>query len=489
MNDEMPDTNFKEKKEKKGGALGWLKNRLGLGSRSALGGPGANPAAMNLGRAFGAGSRLGSSSAGLAGLLTGKVGILATLAAVIVGGGVYLANQSSVPEVGTGAFSSSKAADNYVPSILRKQQDQGSSLDMFKETNKGAGLAMDAAQAKAAADAKAGAEAAGEKDATGGEGQAQGADQAGPGSNMQDMLSKLQGGAAGGGGGGSSSSKFSNMGGFGNKFNDSQFGGKTGFTTGIGAGFQGMPKFAQRQNQLLAMKGSKQPVMSNSKGGRFKGMGKGSFNQAHALRAAQKSYSGTSVDAMRSTQDTAWTGTTADGTPTSGSGLSSGAGIASSPSLDNAGSGGGTGDSGGVGSDPGCDGGDSTPDPNNPKDESPWKSLVAAIMALVIIACILIVIGAIFVTMKVPPWISALGMWMCGIGIGLGVIALGLSIMLMAQYGQTMLGGVYAVGAALVIVAGALGMTGNPGEAVAPVIFWLAGAAALIALIGAMLGN
>jgi hypothetical protein len=146
MNDNLPDINFKEKKEKKGGFIGWFRGKLGFGSRGGIGGAGVNPAAMNagragldLGKAFGAGKFGASSAGGLAGLLAGKASTIAAIAMVAIASGVYLANNSSSPGTGTAAFSSDRGSDNYVPAILRSQAaNQGSSLDMFKDTNKGA---------------------------------------------------------------------------------------------------------------------------------------------------------------------------------------------------------------------------------------------------------------------------------------------------------------------------------------------------------------
>ena len=151
MNDNLPDINFKEKKEKKGGAIGWLRGRLGMGSRGAMGEAGISPSAMNVGRtAFGAG-KFGASS-GIAGLLAGKAGVLATIAAVAVASGVYLANNAPAPSSNSAFNSGGKVADNYVPAILRSQAaNQGSSLDMFKDTNRGAGLAMEEDPSKKAA--------------------------------------------------------------------------------------------------------------------------------------------------------------------------------------------------------------------------------------------------------------------------------------------------------------------------------------------------
>ena len=105
MNDNLPEINFKEKKEKKRGLLGWLKNRLGIGSRGgAMGEAGINPSAMNVGRALGT-AKFGSSSAGIAGLLAGKASMIATVALIAVAGGMYVARNAPAPSAGSSAFS------------------------------------------------------------------------------------------------------------------------------------------------------------------------------------------------------------------------------------------------------------------------------------------------------------------------------------------------------------------------------------------------
>ena len=110
---------------------------MGFGGRSALGGAGeAVPGAANLGRAAFGAARFGASS-GLGGLLAGKFGLIATIAIVgaALGTTLYMKN-ASAPMAGTAGFSSnSRTPDNYVPAILRDNQNQGSSLEMFKDTN------------------------------------------------------------------------------------------------------------------------------------------------------------------------------------------------------------------------------------------------------------------------------------------------------------------------------------------------------------------
>ena len=95
MKDDLPEINFKEKKEKKGGVLGWLRGNLGGGVRGSVGGPGITPSAMNVGRALGT-AKIGASS-GVAGLLAGKAGLIATVALMTVAGGMYMVRKASPP--------------------------------------------------------------------------------------------------------------------------------------------------------------------------------------------------------------------------------------------------------------------------------------------------------------------------------------------------------------------------------------------------------
>jgi len=489
MNDNLPDINFKEKKEKKGGALGWLRGKLGMGSRGSIGQAGINPSAMNVGKAaFGGASKFGAS-AGLGSFLAGNAGLVATVAMVAVAGGLYLANNAPAPSTATSAFSSNQSQDNYVPAILRSQAaNQGSSLDMFKDTNKGS-LAMDEAAAakkdQAAADPNA-APAGGE------EAQAQDPNAQPEGNNMaQDMMGKLQGGdmasltsQLGGG-----SSKFSNMGGFSNKFGSGATGAKTGFSSGIGAGFSNMPKFDNRKGKMLAMKGSARPVFGSSKAGKKGAIGSGAMNQAKGMRAIQKSFTGgTSIDGARSTQDKAWEGTTGeDAASGSGAGISDGgAGIVSSPSLDNV-----DGMSGGGGTD-GIDE-PVIPDVEGNTDESPWASLLSNVMSLILMSAVLAAIGGLLVDVSKgipPPWgaiVRAIGMIFCVMALMLALMAIMKAISIMGQHGQKMLGLVYLIGGGLAAVTAVTCMKGLDSKAFGIKAAWLLAATGAIGLIGTML--
>ena len=491
MNDNLPEINFKEKKEKKGGALGWLRGRLGFGSRGAIGEAGINPSVMNVGSAIGAGGGKFGASSGIAALLAGKAGVIATVAMVAVATGVYMANNAPAPMQSTSAFSSDKAAkDNYVPAILRSQAaNQGSSLDMFKETNKGAGLAMEADPSKANKPPEAKAEAAAGEDA-----QAQDANQPAPGgeNNMaQDMMAKLQGGnmasltsSLGGG-----SNKFSNMGGFSNKFGSGATGAKTGFSSGIGSGFSSMPKFDQRKNKMMAMKSSARPVFGGSKAGKRGTFGSGAFSQAKGMRATQRTYSGSSVDSARSTQDKAWEGTTNDGSADTGAGISDGggAGVVTSPSLDNTSSGGGGGDTGVADT--------SAPDASAPTDVSPWADAVSMAMTMILLSCVLSAVGAYLISLAEATaaivgaggWLYTIGMALCLMAALMAAYAIWQAITIMTQHGQGLLGTVYLLGGAAAMAAAIVAMSGTPGSLSGTALV-LAAAGGVIALIGSMLG-
>ncbi len=481
MNDNLPEINFKEKKEKKRGLLGWLRSKLGIGSRGgAMGEAGMNPSAMNVGRALGT-AKFGAS-AGLGGFISGNIGAIVTAAVVAVAGGVYLANNAPAPTTGNSAFSSNKSPDNYVPAILRSQAaNQGSSLEMFKDTNKDAGLGMEeGANKPKPEDAKA---SANDEEKT------PDANQAAPDqSNMaESMMGKLQGGNIGSltssmGGGGN---KMSAMGGFGNKFSQ-----KSDFTSGIGTGFQGLAKFDQRKGKMMAMKATSRPVFKNAKAGTGKKFGAGAMNQAKGLRDTQKSYTGTSIDSARSTQDKAWEGSTGTGSADGGAGMGDGgAGVVTSPSLDNAGSGGG-GSGTGIADDSGI------PEASAPTNVSPWASLLSMAMMLVILAGVLAVIGAALVQagragsviFGSGAALIAVGMALCVAAMLLGAAVMVIGGMLMTSYGQNALGGIYLIGGGVAIAAGAAGMGGSVLGGTTTAL-WLGGATAAIGLIGSMLGG
>src|SRR3989338_5157331 len=473
MNDNLPEIDFKEKKEKKGGFLGWLMGRLGMGARGgAMGEAGMNPAAMNLGRAALGGAKFGASSSGLAGLLAARLAMTAAVAAVAGAGGLYIANNAPAPSTGNSAFNSGKTGRDYVPAILRSQAaNQGSSLDMFKDTNKGSGLGMEADPNAAKKEPEA-------NPAPADEAAAQDANPADPGqgANMgQDMMAKLQGGSMGGSltsslGGGSS--KFSAMGGFGNKFNSGATGAKAGFTSGIGTGFGGMPKFDARKNKMLAMKGNARPVFSGAKAGGKGSYGPKSLGQAKGLRNQQKSYTGKEVDQMRSTQDKAWTGSTAEGDVSGGAGVGGGGGA-------------------GVGNEP------VVPPATPPTDDSPWKGLPEKAMALIVLSVGLAVAGSLLVdagyaaaaVVGAGTWMITAGKILCGIAAAIAVGAIIIGIQLMASHGQSMMGAIYTLGGGLAATGAILAGWGDPTTSLSAPSMMLLAAAAVVSLFGSMMGG
>jgi len=483
---DLPEISFKEKKDKKKGFLPWLRSRLGFGGRSAMGGAGeALPGAANFGRAaaFGAG-RFGAS-AGIGGLLAGKAGLILTavIVSAAIGTSLYMKNQSQQPAVSTASFSSNRTPDTYVPAILRQNQSPGSSLDMFKDTNKGAmgGNAPNegAAETKDSSKDQAAAE---EKPAVDANAPAPGA-----GNMAQEMMGKLAGGSFGGGlsnsmGGGNS--KFSNMGGFGNKFNSGAAGAKAPGLSNMGAGFATAPKFDQRK-KVMAMKGAKTPVFSKSKGA--KGVfGKGSFAQAKGLKTMQKSYTGREIDSLAGTQNKAWTGATAQGDATGGGGLTggdSGAGIVTSPSVDNSNSSG----SGNNNNDPTIN------NPTTPEDVSPWKGLPEQAMMMIMLSAVLSTIGGMMVAYGKGGtfWtyiVYLIGMLLCIIAAALAIKAIMIGIDIMG-YGQKMMGTIYTLGGGVALMAAISGMTGKTQSVAGISTLWWAAIAGILGMLGSMAGG
>ena len=463
MNENTPEINFKEKQEKKG-FLPWLQSRLGFGA-----GRGGMGSAANFGK-IGA-AKFGASS-GIGGLLAGKGSLLAAAAIMAVGTGVYIANTGPAPSQNS-AFNSSKTPEKYVPAIERNQ-DNRSSLDMFKDTNKDAGFSLDENAAKKAQGGKDGAAQTQEQPVQNPD---PNQNPQAAGNNMaQDIMAKLQGqgGASLSSSLGGGNNNFSGMGGFSNKFGQGAVGPK------VGSGFASMPKFDQRKNKLLAMKSASRPVISkNAKGGKGS-YGRGSFNQANAIKDIQRSYSGTSADSTRSTQDKAWEGSTEGGTAGgSGAGMSGGAvggsGIVSSPSLDNGSSSGGDGD--GDGTD------DGIPDTSGPANANQGLTdLCNAAWKLILLAGALAIIGGILVKIVIPPWVAIAGYVICALAIAAGVAAVAIGVKIAVEYDQVMMGTMYGLGGAVGIAAGIMAMTGGSIGSISPVAM-----AAMAAIMGLMM--
>lgn len=516
----LPETNFKGKDEKdRKGFIPWLRSRLGFGGRGAAGG-------ANLGRAsFGASSGMG----GFGGLLAGKLGLIAMVAVVgaAIGTTLYMKNPAAV---NTAAFSPNKSPDNYIPAILRQPQNQGSSLDMFRDTNKGAAgvSAYDADGYDKNGYDKNGYDRNGydkdgydkngyDKDGYDRDGydktgyDRNGLDRNGldrnaaqnpkQGNMAQEMMGKLSGGNSGGLGGGGlgGSSRFSNMGGFGNKFNS----GATGGYGNLGSGFKAIPKFNPK-NKVLAMKGSARPVFSNSKGKKSGVIGKGAYGQAKGVKDTQRTSYGDGADGSRSTQDKAWQGTTPSGVAAGGAGVApggtGGAGIVTSPSLDNGGGGGGGGNNnGGGGGGPGadcsgqycsaCNGAGCVPDvdPSTKKDASPWFGLPEQAMGLIALSILLSVIGSWLVRSAALAW---LGWILCGLAVIAASAAVVIGYMLtQPPYEQVLLGSIYMGAGILAGVAAGAACAGLSLGLPATTTLVFAGAAGIVALIATMMGR
>jgi len=307
-------------------------------------------------------------------------------------------------------------------------------------------------------------------------------------------MGKLAGGSLGGGlsksmGGGDN--KFSNMGGFGNKFNSGATGGKA---PGFGSGFQNSPRFGQKK--LLAMKGSKRPVFSKSKGAKG-AYGKGSHAQAKGLKSMQKSYTGREVDSLAGTQNKAWTGSTAEGNAAGGGGITTGAtdpdpgaggaGVVNSPSspLDYTATDG----PGAVLGDPDlCANGAC----EKPEDDSPWKGLPEKAMAYIMLSAIFSLIGGILCKIgkaKTPflAIVYAMGIMLCLAAMALGAAAVLIGIQLATTFGQGMLGSIYIIGGGVATVAAISAMTG--GAALGISTLWWAAIAGIIGMLGSMAGK
>ncbi|MEI7483003.1 MAG: hypothetical protein WCK75_11755 [Elusimicrobiota bacterium] len=231
---DLPEINLKEKKDEKKGFLPWLRSHLGVSGSGPMGGPGASGAA-NFGRALGAGRFGASSGSGVGALFAGKAGLIVTVAVMsaAIGTTLYM-KDSFAPVPNKAVFSSNSSSQgNYIPAIMRAQQNQGSSLEMFRDTNKGA-LNLEEEVAASNVDTSQNTPAPAQD--TGEEAKAPAL---APDNMAQEMMAKL-----GAGGGvsstmGNAGSKFSNMGGFSNKFNS----GAAGGPGSIGSGFQSSPKF------------------------------------------------------------------------------------------------------------------------------------------------------------------------------------------------------------------------------------------------------
>ena len=443
--DNLPEINVGKRKEKKGGFLGFLRGGASAGS----------PVAGSLG---------GSSSFSLGSMLAGKITTLITIALVGGAGVTYMVrNAPPAPAVSSGASASaSLQQQEYVPEIERHEaaNKNTSSLDMFTETNKGSGLALQAdpnAAAKKEAAAKDGETADAAAPGGNGGGEEGSAD---PQAMAQDMAQAQIGGASSltsSLGGGNSGSNRMN---FGNKFGQNA-GGKASMAQ-LGTGFQAMPKFQERKGKILSMKTASRPVFTSGKGGKANKFSDGSksWNQARGMLAKQQSYSGSNANQARSNQDDAWEGTTGTGDAADAAGLGDGAEVMTSPSLDNV-----------KGNTSSADTGAGTysysGEDKEKVDVSPWADDASNAQKYIgySIAASLVAAGLFWLAGKftgVLEWIGTIIRVIATIVAGLAVVLGGVGlvyaqkVMWGAGYsGQTLMGGIYSIGGVAAMAYGA----------------------------------
>ncbi|OGS17390.1 MAG: hypothetical protein A2234_02100 [Elusimicrobia bacterium RIFOXYA2_FULL_58_8] len=483
MKDNLPEINVKGSREKRGGFLGWLRG-LGSGSNGAIGAAASSAA-----------------PAGLGAFLAANLGTISTVAVVGFLAAGYMSGKAPRTAPSTGALQSSKVQKSeYVPAILRSQAaNQGSSLAMFTDTNKGSGLSLGDGGAKAkktAAGAKNAPEAAGAAPAV----------PADPGA--ADGMEAALAGAAGAGG----SSLTSSLGGGSGKFAGMGKAGqgamqKISMSNNVGTGFQAMPKFNERKGTLLAMKGGARPVFTSGKGGKpskFSGQGK-TMNQLGAMRNVQKTYTASDgMDAARYTMDKAWEGTTADGEtpPVLDDGFSDNAIVDTGISQSGSGSSG-----GGINTDyqyeEPCASKCAADDMDCVNacflDESPWQPSVDKCKKWINTSLWLTGIGAALIV-SAAAGLLVLGMgaaamvakgeFLCGLGAAAAVWAMKIAVWdIGIKHEQGWMAAIYGLGAAAAGTAAALGCWGNiMAAAMAPASAFFA-AGFLLKLIASALGD
>lgn len=464
-NKDLPEINFQKKKERKG-FLPWLKQRLGFG-RSASMGNLSSQGAINLGK-------IGAAKPGLLAALAAKSSVLIPMAVVAlsVGTVVYMKSaRNASPEQNAAMGDSSQAVKNrnldYVPAILREQKN-ASSLDMFKEANKGK-VSLDEPQPAA-------------KDEKSKEPEASSDANAGEQPNPQDeMNAQLQGAAQIGlSGDVGSGNKFSSLGGFGNKMGS--FGPKVGFSN-MGSGFSNMPKFQDRKNKLLAMNSKKFGVSKASRISTKKGDAGKSLGRAQAIKNTMRSYQGTNSDTIRATSDAAWEGTTGEGTTgVGGEGISNGgAGIVETPSSlnDVTPSGGGPGDY-------------NYPGSTNYDLDNPWGNMLDQCLMYLMLAAALSYAGSLLIQagQKAGGWwgiaLMVMGWILCIAALLMAIKVVMNGIELMTKYKQAKLGTIYLIAGLAAVTAAGLAMAGQWYSSAAGYVGYFAGAAGILAMLGSM---
>lgn len=431
--------NKKEKEDKKKGFIGWLREKLGFAPRG-MGNLSEGARSINLANIGRFGSL--SSRTGIGGILSfiGGKGTLATLAlvALAVGTTLYYKNMDNKP---VGSNSGAYMGDtSYVPRIMREQQ-AGSTLDMFKQANKGVIKEEDDIENKYKNPEEPKTEAPITDANLDLNKDSQGVDRKRLQTDMQFGLSTSFGSGT--------SNKFSNLGGFGNHM------GK--FGPSVGSGFSKLSDINSlirkaTGGKLSAMGSQKRPVIARAP--TLKGIkgGKTAFDQAKAIKgiALQPNYG--SADMARYTLDKAWEGTTGSGgvggVPSGGSGISSGGeGIIQTPStLDN------------IGDTAGNIPDNQVPGVPGKSFDTPWASLLQKAMMLLMISAVLAGIASMVANIK--PWgmIVAIVLAMAAVAMAAMVIMIGMQIM--KVYGQNKLGMIYVMGGALAIASAIAAIAG-----------------------------
>ncbi|MGC8728030.1 MAG: hypothetical protein ACP5SD_02060 [Elusimicrobiales bacterium] len=437
MNNEFEG--LKKKEDKKKGFLAWLRERLGFGSRSmgnvSEGARGLNlngiKTAGALGRGAGMSGKFGA--AGAFSFLGGKAAIVTFgLIALAVGTTLYYKNADMGKSTETSMGQTQVAS--YVPKIMR-EQNNASSLDIFKQATKGIKTEEDVKQpedvvpeepkAQESADPKA-------IDAKLGM------------DNKPRLQTDMQFGLSNSVGTDASGNKFSSLGGFGNHM------GKFGPSVKGDFAKNDLLKSASG-NKLSSMKSQSRPVIAQ--GSKFKATkgGKKALDQAYAIKSMQMQPNYGKADTARSTMDRAWEGGTGDGStglPSGGSGVSDGgSGIVQTPST--------------------LDGIEDTTTPDygnqniklpNYKFETPWASLVQTAMILLMIAALLA--GIVSMVAKIPVYGQIIAAIIAGIAALLAIAVIVIGIKLMTTYGQNKLGMIYVIGGGLAL-AGAVAAIGG----------------------------
>jgi len=445
---EFEDLKRKKKEEKKKGFLGWLREKLGF-SPKGMGNISEAARDINLAGLRGAAIRgssgiLGSGGRGSGGIFSflGGKGAIVTFALVglAVGMTLYYGGMNNVPQ-GQENYSSMGKVDSYVPKIL-KEQTNASSLDMFKEANKGA-ISFDEEETNKNKE-----EEPKEEQPVVNEKNNQlevnlGFD------NKPRLQTDMKFGLSSDIGSGSN--KFSALGGFGNHI------GKFGPQVGSGFSKNDFDKNSllktANAGKLSPIKSQKRPVIAQ--GYKFQNVkgGKSAFDQAKAIKSMQLAPNYGRADTARSNLDKAWEGGTGGGgsagLPNGGSGISGGgSGVVQTPWINPA-----------TPTDPAPPGGTNPNVPNIPnvpgyKFDTPWAGLIQQAMLFLMISASLTLIIATLMTLPEPT--ATTKMTACILLVNalmLAAMVMMIGFKLMSQYGQNKLGWIYVIGG--VVAAGA----------------------------------